>query len=360
MNTTANIGKSILKWVGIVLGAIVLIAFLIVVLLTVTEYRPKDETVLSARGSSAKQVESGSEYTALSWNIGYGALGDYADFFMDGGSHVSTSTASQVKDNMASIVSVVKNENPDIMFFQEVDVSSKRSHYIDETDLFMDSFDGYSGFYAPNYKVLYVPYPFPTIGKVNCGLFSMTDFDVSESKRISLPCPFKYPVRLCNLKRCLNISRSPVAGSDKELVMVNIHLEAYDSGEGKIQQTEMLNEILEEEALKGNYVIAAGDFNQYFSTVDLSPYPQKEGLWEPSYLDVSDFGSNLNFYADSSKPSCRSLDKPLTDSNRDGFQYYIIDGFIVSSNVYVISNETLDCHFKNSDHNPIKLVFKLS
>jgi len=45
-------------------------------------------------------------------------------------------------------------------------------------------------------------------------------------------------------------------------VLVNLHLEAYDSGEGKIAQTKLLVEFLEQEYAKGNYVIAGGDFNQ--------------------------------------------------------------------------------------------------
>ena len=38
------------------------------------------------------------------------------------------------------------------------------------------------------------------------------------------------------------------------LVAVNLHLEAYDDGEGKAAQTAMLFDILEEEYAKGNYV----------------------------------------------------------------------------------------------------------
>ncbi|MFR5029040.1 MAG: hypothetical protein ACLTDF_09965 [Coprococcus sp.] len=37
------------------------------------------------------------------------------------------------------------------------------------------------------------------------------------------------------------------------------------------------------------------------------------------------------------------------------FQYYVIDGFIVSSNLQINSTETIDLDFKNSDHNPIRL-----
>ena len=50
---------------------------------------------------------------------------------------------------------------------------------------------------------------------------------------MQLPCPFSWPTRIANLKRCLLVERIPIADSDKELVLVNLHLEAYDDGEGK-------------------------------------------------------------------------------------------------------------------------------
>ena len=86
---------------------------------------------------------------------------------------------------------------------------------------------------------------------------------------MSLPCPFSYPIRLANLKRCLLVNRIPIEGSDKELVVINLHLEAYDDGAGKEAQTRMLAQLLREETEKGNYVIAGGDFNQTLDTVDL-------------------------------------------------------------------------------------------
>lgn len=76
----------------------------------------------------------------------------------------------------------------------------------------------------------------PTIGKVESGLVTYSDYKVSEASRIALPESFKWPVKTCNLKRCMLETRIPIKGSDKELVLINFHLEAYDSGEGKIAQ----------------------------------------------------------------------------------------------------------------------------
>ena len=122
----------------------------------------------------------------------------------------------------------------------------------------------------------------------------------------------------------------------------------------------MLADLLQKEAAAGNYVIAGGDFNQTFSNVDLSAYPQQSSnLWAPGSIDVSAFGDSLSCITDPSAPTCRSLDKPYNGSDHSSFQYYVIDGFIVSDNLQINSIKTINLDFKNSDHNPICLEVEL-
>ncbi len=349
-----SLTRRILKGVGAVLCAVVLGVLVLLLVLTVTEYRPGETEELAVSGSYTKEVSVNDSITVMSWNIGYGALGDNADFFMDGGTHVNTATEERVRENLEGIAEQVEAVQPDLILLQEVDTDSKRSHHIDERQAAAERAKGYQSTYACNYRVLYVPYPLPTIGKVECGIMTLSSFQISESERVSLPCPFSYPLRLCNLKRCFSVNRIPVSGSDRELVLVNLHLEAYDSGEGKAAQTEMLREFLEKEAKTGNYVIAGGDFNQIFSNMDMERYPLvDEDMWMPGVIDVSEFGEGLSCLMYDGVPSCRSLDRPYAGADQESFQYYVIDGFIVSDNLVVNSCETLDLQFADSDHNPI-------
>lgn len=339
-----------------VLGVLVAAVVLFFGVLTVTEYRPKDTEAMDINGEATKTLHEGESFSILSWNVGYFGLGQTSDFFMDGGESVRSASKDTVKDNIHSITSDLKQENADIIFLQEVDTSSKRAYHIDELEAVTSKLQGYQHTFALNYKTLYVPYPWPTIGKVNAGIATLSKYEIGDSTRVSLPCPFKYPIRLANLKRCLMVDRIPIENSDKELVLVNLHLEAYDDGEGKAAQTAQLRELLESEAAKGNYVIAGGDFNQTFSNCDTSAYPLiNDTMWKPGVIDVSEFSDNLQFIMDSSTPSCRSLDRPLygNDSDPTKFQYYMIDGFIVSDNIQINLAETKNYGFKNTDHNPI-------
>jgi endonuclease/exonuclease/phosphatase family metal-dependent hydrolase len=353
-------GFKVLMGMGGVILALVLAFVVLIGVLTVTEFKPQDVEAMEIDGSCSETVSEGDSLTILTWNLGYGALGETADFFMDGGSHVLTATAEEVEENLTNCIETVASVNPDVIFFQEVDTDSKRSHEIDEAQLLEEHLSGYRTTFAFNYKSLYVPYPLPTIGKVNGGIMTFCSYETDSSERIQLPCPFSYPVRLCNLKRCLLVTRVPVEGSDKELVLVNLHLEAYDNGEGKAAQTEMLNEILQTEVEKGNYVIAGGDFNQTFSGVDISMYPVlDDDLWAAGLIDEEDFDESLQFVMDNSTPTCRSLDQPYAGSDKENFQYYMIDGFIVSSNLNVESIETMDTGFESTDHNPVVMTVTL-
>lgn len=364
------IAKKIIKITCIVLGAILAAAIIFVGVLTVTEYKPDDsESLEVASGSTFGKNTTGSDMLSpsvgdsisiVTWNLGYGSLGANADFFMDGGNSVYTSTTEQVTDNLEAITSELNSLSADILLLQEVDEKSSRSHKINEADILREKLPSYASSYAYNYKTLMVPYPLPPIGKVTSGIMTLSSFEVSEAERIQLPCPFSYPIRLCNLKRCLIVSRIPIDGSEHELIIVNLHLEAYDSGEGKAAQTRMLADLLQKEAAAGNYVIAGGDFNQTFSNVDLSAYPQQSSnLWAPGSIDVSAFGDSLSCITDPSAPTCRSLDKPYNGSDHSSFQYYVIDGFIVSDNLQINSIKTINLDFKNSDHNPICLEVEL-
>ena len=80
-------------------------------------------------------VEVGREYSIQTYNIGFGAyLQDYS-FFMDGGESVYTADENRVNENLDGILEEVKELNPDIILFQEIDKSSSRSYKINEYNM---------------------------------------------------------------------------------------------------------------------------------------------------------------------------------------------------------------------------------
>ena len=354
--------KPLLIAICSVMAFLILLVFTVLGYLTLDEYKPADVERLEVEDYGSKALKLDKSIRIMTWNIGYGALGDNADFFMDGGKMVNTATARRVIYNLDGIIDRIDEINPDILMIQEIDRKSARSHFVDEYEYIKKNSTSNvaksQSVFAYNFKVSFVPYPIPPIGKVEAGLATYSAFEIDEAKRIQLPCPFSWPLRIGNLKRCLEVSRIPVENSEKELVLINLHLEAYDDGEGKTAQTNMLKEFLNQELKKGNYIIAGGDFNQVFSNTDKSAYPALEGNWKAGVIDVESFDERLQFVTDTSNPTCRSLDKVYADTDDkspSAFQYYVIDGFIVSDNIEIQSLRTHNTVFQYSDHNPLSM-----
>ena len=349
--------KRILKVLGVLLLAVLLAAAGLFAWLCVTEYKPAPvESMAISAQSDLGQVDPGEELRILSWNIGYAGLGAGSDFFMDGGKDVRSADEAQVMAYLDGIRASVLALEPDVVMLQEVDLDSGRTYRIDESAyLALDA-----SAHAMNYACDFVPIPIPPMGRVYSGVFTTTqELQIDEAERISLPCPFQWPVRVANIKRCLLASYIPIEGSDKYLVAVNLHLEAYDSGEGKIAQTRVLKEFIEGEYAKGNYVIAGGDFNQIFPG-GLEAFPNTHpDLWTPGLLEEDMLADGWRFAYDLAVPSCRLLNQPYDPADTENTQYYVIDGFILSPNVELTEVMGVNLDFADSDHNPVLISVML-
>ena len=364
---------SLVKWVFAIVLAIAVLAAGLIGYLSVTEYDPNyaENAQVGSKQISAS-YQSAMPLRIVTFNTGYGALGEDADFFMDGGKSVTPESEEYIKENMIGIERILSEIDADIIFLQEVDTDSKRSYEINQWLQYEHDLDNYESRFALNYSCDYVPYPigFDMIGKVNSGIATYSRFDIYSSTRYSLPCPFSWPTRIANLKRCLLVTRIEISDlvvldendekdheASPDLVLINVHLDAYDEGEGREAQFRRLRELMEKEYAAGNYVIVGGDFNQTFPD-DNNPYPIiHDENFVPGNLPTLSPGWSYGY--DMSTPTSRLLNEPY-DPQSDGTQFYVIDGFIVSPNVKISSVRTLNKDFVYSDHNPVVMDIELN
>lgn len=344
--------KTVAKVAGILLGVLASLVIVLLVFYTVREYRPQAVEEITPQGMD-QTLEKGSHISVLTYNIGYAGLDASQDFFMDGGSNVRPEDKAEIEYNLKGISEILKKENCDVYFLQEVDRNAKRSYYIDEIAYYEEVL-GLKSMFACNFKCDFVPYPFPPIGKVDSGIATFTSLSVSKANRISLPESFSWPVKTCNLKRCMLEARVPIEGTDAELVLLNFHLEAYDDGSGKEAQTKMLEEKLQKEYKEGNYVIAGGDFNQTFEdTKETYPLIEQKN-WTPGIISEDSLPEHYSFVLDDSYPTCRLLNHPYTNDYETS-QVYVLDGFIVSDNLKVEKVQVVNTDFVYTDHQPVRL-----
>lgn len=347
--------KKVMKGAGLILLVLAGILILALIWLTIREYRPKAEETLAVP-SGSETPAPGSSLEILTFNTGYAGLDKTQDFFMDGGSQVQPDSRQEVEENLQGIAGILKEHPADVYFLQEVDLDSKRSYRIDQQAYYQENLD-LPGVFACNFKCDFIPYPLPPIGKVESGILTMTDLAVSSASRISLPESFSWPVKTCNLKRCMLETRIPLTGTDRELVLINFHLEAYDSGEGKIRQSQMLAEKLQKEYEAGNYVITGGDFNQTFEGIDKYPLKDTDN-WAPGVIGEDSLPEHFSFAVDDSYPTCRLLNEPYSGSF-DTAQVYVLDGFLVSDNIKVNQVSVINTDFAYTDHQPVRLEVRL-
>ncbi len=363
--------RKIVKGVAIALASIVaaMIAIvLIYVIYVAAQYnRIEDHLALEIDNNATEQVRVGQEYSILTYNIGFGAYDHDFSFFMDSGK-MQDGTAVTGKDGKAKSEQIVldnttgamqtaKQANADFYFFQEVDTDATRSYHVDQYAMLTDCLgDRYGRSFAVNFHSAYLFYPFhDPHGKSVAGLATYSAYRLESGERRQYPLDTGF-AKFFDLDRCFSVYRAQVADG-KQLVLINSHMSAYDEG-GTIrqQQLEMLNAVLRAEAQAGNYVIVGGDFNHDIAASDgLYPTEQLRPEWVFTLTD-DDLADGFRFAAATNAPTCRSTDMPY----RKGVNYSVVlDGFIVSDNIRVVSNDNIDTDFRYSDHNPARMVFQL-
>ena len=364
--------KRIIKNVTLSLIAILMVVIIVVgcylEYVILQYYRIDDNINLEIIDRNQNSLDLSREYKISTYNIGFGAYNQEYSFFMDEGymkdgtyvvgKYAKAKNKEVVEINTQGSIETIKNLNSDFIFFQEVDKEADRSYKVNQYQNILDSFPGYDVTYASNFHSARLLYPFnDPIGKTEAGIVTLSKYDLDNSIRYSLPIDESFPTRFFDLDRCFSLNRIKLS-NNKELVLINVHLSAYDEG-GVIRkaQLEVLNKVLEEEYKKGNYVIAGGDFNHDIGeSKNKFKTEQKVPEWVYELSDEN-LTKGFRFVAPNDYPTCRSSDM---EYKKDVNYTVVIDGFIVSDNIEVTSINTIMQNndlFVYSDHNPVKMNF---
>jgi len=319
-----------------------------------TKYKPFDVTYLDKTNARSPFMVEDSTFSIVTWNIGYGGLGAESDFFYDGGKMVRPSE-TQSNIYLKGIKDALVSFNADFYCLQEVDLESKRSYGINQFLEISDQLTAHECYHGKNYDVKFVPLPiFKPLGKVKSGLANFSALPTTYPERISYDSETSFPNSLFMLKRCFLKMHIPLY-TGKDLVIINTHNSAYDStGEMKKTELDELMPYVYDLYKQGHYVIVAGDWNQ-------CPPEYKTKGKETQYGEIKfdeDFLQNgWKWSADLTVPTNRKLDQPY--SKNESYTT-VIDYFLISPNISEIEIKTINQDFKFSDHQPVRLEFKLN
>lgn len=346
--------KKILK-AFLILFIIVLIGFIgIIVYALISDYKPAEQESIAVNEKPVIMSDS-AELSLLTWNIGYCGLDKEMDFFYDGGTKVITPEVNFVK-NFSSVLTFLRsNDSIDFIFLQEVDRKSKRSYGFDQYSTIAEHLKTFSGYFATNYKVFFVPVPLSSpMGSVFSGIATLSKPGASSSIRYAFPGKYGFPKQLFMLDRCFLVNRYPLTNG-KELIVINTHNEAFDTGDIRKAQMEYLKNFILNEYKNGNYIIAGGDWNQ--SPPDFKPEFSGDLVNSSQMVMSSDYlPSDWKWIYDNKTPSNRSVIAaydPATTTTT------VIDFFLLSPNIESASVKCINLNFENSDHNPVFIKVKL-
>ena len=355
--------KKILKIVGIVLLPFVLVIVGYLSYVLIQYHRIEDALPIEAENKQETIINKDATFKIATYNIGFGAYSQDYSFFMDSGTmkdgtpvqgvYAKAFSKEVVETNTNGAINVLKGFDLDFAFLQEVDTQSTRSYKINQYKCVQEAFPNYESIFASNFHTSYLLYPFnDPIGKSNSGIVMLSKYKTDSSIRYSFPLTGKILSDLFDLDRCFMVTRIKIS-EEKDLVLVALHMSAYDEG-GKVraEQMKLLCDFLDKE--KGNYVIVGGDFNHNLNEHEF-PTDQLKPDWVAEF-PKAELTSGYAVVSGENCPTCRSTDMPYTKNVN---YTVVIDGFIVSSNIQVVSIENYDTDFMYSDHNPAVMTFRL-
>lgn len=240
--------KKILKVLGIFLLIILVALIAYLIYLFASYHRIPDNQAskiekTSGGTAAADTLTTEKEYSALTYNVGFGAYTPDFSFFMDGGKSSWAKSKESVEADIQGAGELVASKDPDFTLIQEVDLNSTRSYHVDEYSILKDTIPSYNTVFAQNYDSAFLFYPFTQPhGRSRSGLALFSKYPVTDSLRRSFPISTSFS-KFFDLDRCYSISRVPV-DNGKELVIFLLHMSAYGNSDAiREGQIRMLSEI---------------------------------------------------------------------------------------------------------------------
>ena len=234
-----------------------LVIFLFACSLPVTTFSEKEDAVYFQSSS----LSSHSFYDSLkvmTWNIRFGA--GRIPFFGDSCGERALMTESETKRYLDEIIIYLNIHQPDILLIQEIDISSKRSAYLNQLQYILDNtYFNYSA-YASMWDVQIVPSD--GLGKVDAGNAIFSRWEIKNAERIQLALRTDQDILTQYFYLRRNILKAQIIIPDfQEIYAVNIHATAFATDDTKQKHIDEYKNLLDELDNSGAIFVTGGDLN---------------------------------------------------------------------------------------------------
>jgi endonuclease/exonuclease/phosphatase family metal-dependent hydrolase len=224
------------------------------------EFKDLSDAVMYDANNQSTAIYDSGNIKVVTWNIRFGIA--RFPFFGDScGDDVILDDAT-IENNMASIADSLNAIDADIVLLQEVDVSSKRTGYMDQVQYLLDNTNLNYGCYASMWKADFI---FSDgIGKVDAGNAILSKYKLTDAERIQLRLRTDQDelIQYFYLRRNIVKAKIPaLTQGDKDFYAVDIHATAFATDDTKQRHIDKYVETLAEIHSSGDYFVTGGDLN---------------------------------------------------------------------------------------------------
>ena len=244
------------------------------------------ESAIYYEDASQESAEFNDTLKVMTWNIRFGA--GRIPFFGDSCGDRVLMTQAETEGYLNSIVDYINSTEPDILLLQEVDISSKRSAYVNQLQYILDRTHLNYGAYASMWNAEIIASD--GLGKVDAGNAVLSRWKITDAERIQLPLRTDQDplTQYFYLRR--NILKAKINISGTSLYAVNIHATAFATDDTKQKHINKYEEVLGDLDSQGFIFVTGGDLNSVPPGADPTDFCMDDICSDESFHTDADGG----------------------------------------------------------------------
>jgi len=252
----------------------------------VTTFDDIESAEIYTASSTSNPPETIENLKVMTWNIRFGA--GRIPFFGDSCGDRVLMTEAETIEYLQAIADYIDSMmiKPDILLLQEVDISSKRSAYVNQLQWLLNNITHFNyGAYASMWDAELIPSD--GLGKIDAGNAILSRWKIIDAERIKLPLRTDqddltqyFYIRRNILKAKIDL---PI---ENDFYAVNIHATAFATDDTKQKHIDKYEEVLEDLDSQDFIFVTGGDLNSIPPGAD------------PTDFCMDDMCSDENFHID--------------------------------------------------------------
>jgi endonuclease/exonuclease/phosphatase family metal-dependent hydrolase len=270
----------------------------------------------------------------MTWNIRFGA--GRLPWFGDACGNRVILTEEEVYSSLEAIAAKINQLQPDILLLQEVDLSAKRSGYIDQLQWLLDhTYFNYAA-YGAQWQAQFIPSD--GLGRLYEVNAILSRWKISGASRIQLALRTDQDkLTRYFYERCCMVTGKIEIPNAGNLYAVNIHASAFATDDTKQKHMAQFRDELDRIAGIGGWFVAGGDLNTLPPGSDTTDYCLQDQCPGESYHHTGD--DPLHKEGSNYEPEIHWLDTLYTDYKS-----------AVPTAVYTVNPHAFYTHTTRTDH----------